>query len=266
MKSIINLISNKLFEFDPIENDDWEILTDQQKAEIYLYNDDVEQVWLDLREKNDLDWDFPRNQDEETQWRYVQKDILQKLQKAGYEAYYDEVEYDLLNCYLNIKHRQNNPLWNMIFKAYKKGAFPCGWKGEYPNGKLIVFHPKYQPNTIQKLHDLVADFFEKLEILVQNPIILDDLCNLFDEKGEIVSDKGEEHIGIEKIKTFFQKIIQENTETKYLWQKQLTNNKNYFAVRTGFVIKTKNGAIKAETKTMAFDIKNGKIYSLEIVK
>lgn len=265
MRPIIDLIDNHLFSFDPIANTDWEVLTDREKAEIYLYNDDVEEVWLDLREKNDLDWDFP-HESQEPAWKLLQEDILQVLQKAGFEAYYDEVEYDLLNCYLNIKHKQNNPLWNQVFKAYKKGAFPCGWKGEYPKGKLVVFHPKYKPDAVQKLYDLVSDFFEKLEILPQNPLIFDKFCRLFDEKGKVCSDKGEEFVGIEKIKAFYQKFIQENKEIKCLWQKQLTNNKNYFEVRAGFVIKTKNGAIKAETKTMAFDIKDEKIYSLEIVK
>ena len=64
IKPIIDLIDNLLFSFEPIENSDWEIVTDQQKADIYLYNDDAEEVWLDLQEKNDLDWDFPRNPEE----------------------------------------------------------------------------------------------------------------------------------------------------------------------------------------------------------
>ncbi|MDO5105251.1 hypothetical protein [Capnocytophaga sp.] len=265
MRPIIDLIDNHLFSFEPISAVDWKMLTDKDQAEAFLYNDDNETVWLDLREKNDLDWTFPRDS-QETEWKVLQKDILEALQKAGFEAYYDEVEYDLLNCYLNIKHKQNNPLWNQVFKAYRKGAFPCGWQGAYPKGKLVVFHPKYQPDAVQKLQDLVSDFFEKWEVLPQNPLILEHFYPFFAENAEIHTDTDEEYIGLEKIKVFYQKIVQENKEIKCLWQKQRTNNKNYFEVRVGFVLKTKNGAIKSETRTMGFDIQNDKIHRLEIVK
>ena len=61
--------------------------------------------------------------------------------KPEYADYLNDIEADLLNCYLNIKHIQKYPLWNAVFKAYKKGVFPCGWLGDYPEGKLVVFHP-----------------------------------------------------------------------------------------------------------------------------
>ena len=265
MKPIIDLIDNRLFSFEPIENTDWEIITDQQKADIYLYNDDAEEVWLDLQEKNDLDWDFPRNPEEESEWEVLKNEIKERLEEVKFANYYNEVEYDLLNCYLNIKHKQNNPLWNMVFKAYKAGAFPCGWSGVYPKGKLVVFHPKYKPNAMQNLHDLVSDFFENLESSPKNPQGLDKLCTLFDEKA-FIYNKGEELTGIDQIKSFYQKFAQETQEIKYLWQKQLTNGKNYFEVRAGYVIKTKNGAIKSQTQTMCFDIQNEKINRIEIVK
>jgi hypothetical protein len=25
-----------------------------------------------------------------------------------------------------------------LLRVYERGRFPCGWKGEWPNGKLIV--------------------------------------------------------------------------------------------------------------------------------
>jgi hypothetical protein len=28
-----------------------------------------------------------------------------------------------------------------LWEAYKEGCFPCGWKGDFPNGKLSVFFP-----------------------------------------------------------------------------------------------------------------------------
>jgi len=32
-------------------------------------------------------------------------------------------------------------LYKKMWRAYKKGFFPCGWKGEFPNGKLCIFIP-----------------------------------------------------------------------------------------------------------------------------
>jgi hypothetical protein len=29
----------------------------------------------------------------------------------------------------------------MLYEYYKLGLFPCGWKGLFPQGKLVVYHP-----------------------------------------------------------------------------------------------------------------------------
>lgn len=31
---------------------------------------------------------------------------------------------------------------NILLQAYKRGFFPCGWRGNFPSGKLIVFSRK----------------------------------------------------------------------------------------------------------------------------
>ena len=32
-------------------------------------------------------------------------------------------------------------LYEKVFKVYKMGGWPCGWKGEYMKGKMIVYLP-----------------------------------------------------------------------------------------------------------------------------
>ena len=31
--------------------------------------------------------------------------------------------------------------YEKVFKVYKMGGWPCGWKGEYMEGKMIVYLP-----------------------------------------------------------------------------------------------------------------------------
>ena len=34
-----------------------------------------------------------------------------------------------------------NPFFEKLFNFYKAGVWPCGWEGNYPDGKLVVFVP-----------------------------------------------------------------------------------------------------------------------------
>lgn len=42
----------------------------------------------------------------------------------------------LLNCYANDYFP---PIWRDILEVYLHDGFPCGWKGKYPSGRLVVF-------------------------------------------------------------------------------------------------------------------------------
>ena len=42
----------------------------------------------------------------------------------------------LLNCYAN---NYIPEIWKDILYVYQHNGFPCGWKGDYPEGKMIVF-------------------------------------------------------------------------------------------------------------------------------
>jgi hypothetical protein len=53
-------------------------------------------------------------------------------------------DFDALMRYCISNKNLNNPseLFNMIELAYINGGIPCGWKGKYPDGKLVVFSRK----------------------------------------------------------------------------------------------------------------------------
>jgi hypothetical protein len=42
----------------------------------------------------------------------------------------------LLNCYSNDYFPE---IWRDILDVYLNDGFPCGWDGQYPHGKLVVF-------------------------------------------------------------------------------------------------------------------------------
>ena len=42
----------------------------------------------------------------------------------------------LFNCYTSEVFPE---LWKDIFTVYLHNGFPCGWEGEYPEGRLVVF-------------------------------------------------------------------------------------------------------------------------------
>ncbi|MGY0694933.1 hypothetical protein ACW2QC_19560 [Virgibacillus sp. FSP13] len=45
-------------------------------------------------------------------------------------------------CALNrLVNGKTDNFYERVFKVYKEGGWPCGWKGTYPNGEMIAFVP-----------------------------------------------------------------------------------------------------------------------------
>ncbi|HEB2439422.1 hypothetical protein BTTOUR_21525 [Bacillus thuringiensis serovar toumanoffi] len=54
----------------------------------------------------------------------------------------EEVERDLEMCALNrLVNGKVDNFYEKVFKVYKMGGWPCGWKGEYMEGKMIIYLP-----------------------------------------------------------------------------------------------------------------------------
>ena len=52
-----------------------------------------------------------------------------------HETFFRDMEI-LLNCYANNFIPE---IWKDILYVYQHNGLPCGWKGDYPEGKMIVF-------------------------------------------------------------------------------------------------------------------------------
>ncbi|MBC2580551.1 hypothetical protein [Clostridium sp. DJ247] len=65
---------------------------------------------------------------------YIQKNELTKV-------ILDNVKWDILGAIMEYTYRnEKEPAFYMeLLKVYEAGNFPCGWKGSWPEGKLIVF-------------------------------------------------------------------------------------------------------------------------------
>ena len=52
----------------------------------------------------------------------------------------DCVRWDLLSAVMEASYKSWRPpiFFGKLLKVYEAGHFPCGWEGEWPNGRLIV--------------------------------------------------------------------------------------------------------------------------------
>ena len=59
-----------------------------------------------------------------------------------YDEAYDDIYSDLCDCMIGRLILGKDYLFEKLYTVYKSGGRPCGWKGNFPEGKLIVFYPK----------------------------------------------------------------------------------------------------------------------------
>ncbi len=64
----------------------------------------------------------------------IEKSLPQHMIEAT-----DDIESDLYYCCTNIFFNRNNALYNKIWHEYSVGNWPCGWKGTYPEGKIVSY-------------------------------------------------------------------------------------------------------------------------------
>ena len=62
-----------------------------------------------------------------------------KLSVHGVSILLETMDIDIgyiFACYFNDYFPE---LWNEILEIYMNNGFPCGWEGEYPQGRLVVY-------------------------------------------------------------------------------------------------------------------------------
>lgn len=57
-------------------------------------------------------------------------------------VFIDSVKWDVLNAIMEKsykKHRNSPVFFSELLTVYESGNFPCGWDGEWPKGKLVIY-------------------------------------------------------------------------------------------------------------------------------
>ena len=78
---------------------------------------------------------------------YYENDIkstinLNNILKEDKETIIQDIRWNIMgilleNSYANLK--KESYFKYVIFEIYKNGHIPCGWEGEFPNGKLLIY-------------------------------------------------------------------------------------------------------------------------------
>ena len=57
------------------------------------------------------------------------------------KVFLDTVDWDILHLCMEAEYADVYPPGFFASQAfwYVKGHFPCGWKGEFPKGKLVIY-------------------------------------------------------------------------------------------------------------------------------
>lgn len=78
---------------------------------------------------------------------FLEEEIVPKIElyrekHALDKIFVDSVKWDILNAIMENAYMdcKNVPVFfQELLVVYESGNFPCGWEGEWPEGKLIVF-------------------------------------------------------------------------------------------------------------------------------
>jgi hypothetical protein len=65
-----------------------------------------------------------------------------RLSRGPYDAIVDQVASDFYHCaYKRAVFGIESHFFETLYECYCAGGWPCGWKGEYPAGTLVIYLP-----------------------------------------------------------------------------------------------------------------------------
>ncbi|WP_282035210.1 hypothetical protein [Metabacillus indicus] len=125
------------------------VINDIKKAEHLAYDEvfgEDEYNWKDIRELEMSEvWGtyYAMSENEKPKGlEELLEVIADNVRKSSfkYSMFYNDVVADLTNCAINRAiNGKSSSFFEELFKIYQLGAFPCGWNGDYPEGKIIAF-------------------------------------------------------------------------------------------------------------------------------
>jgi hypothetical protein len=69
--------------------------------------------------------------------------LLREKLPREYAHLIDDVAGDLANCARNraLNGLVEDSFWERVWRIYRQGAWPCGWEGDYPAGRIVIYQP-----------------------------------------------------------------------------------------------------------------------------
>ncbi len=153
VEEVMEFIRNsKMFNNKNFNDEIFKVIKDFNKAQNLAWSQDSSEV--------DTVWEYVKSQEAESIVEKVYNLNLVSQQDELYNFFSDnenysndflpfdyidineEVEGDLTMCALNrLVNGKTDNFYEKIFEVYKQGGWPCGWKGRYPIGDMIVYIP-----------------------------------------------------------------------------------------------------------------------------
>jgi hypothetical protein len=130
-------------------------------AAIYSFEDAMDSAWNKTYGKAEYLWTDIREQEmrpiEKTLYEIPDRDVISDNLTACIETFYqhirrqlpndmmkilDDVLADLDNCaQARAAFGTASKFFETQFKIYRAGGWPCGWQGDYPEGKMLAYLP-----------------------------------------------------------------------------------------------------------------------------
>ena len=105
--------------------------------ELQAIRDKIRQLWLKL---DDDIWDYVRS---EVSNRKLQLKELKDIDNFIYNDFLSIIAYKSLAKIDDKDIDENDKMFlEKQIEVYKDGGFPCGWKGQFPNGIMVVYSTK----------------------------------------------------------------------------------------------------------------------------
>ncbi|UIR55068.1 hypothetical protein LZQ00_12340 [Sphingobacterium sp. SRCM116780] len=126
--------------------DNFLIITDPKVADAYFNNITDAGDWEDIQNSGDWDIDdVPSTEFDSENLKYVSDNFLSKNKKYhnandAAENLQDNMISDFCRMFdFCCMEMDAPPIWKTIRYVYLHSGWPCGWDGDYPNGRMVIF-------------------------------------------------------------------------------------------------------------------------------
>jgi hypothetical protein len=134
------------------ESPQWSVIRDLAEAKRSAWESpigDDQLLWSDLRERQMAEIraatyaqpDFSAIRDALSGNLKTLTVLLRRKLDDHHQDLLDDIIGDLNNCAFNRAVNGANGFFEQLFDAYRAGGWPCGWTGNFPVGRLVVYFP-----------------------------------------------------------------------------------------------------------------------------